>query len=353
MGIFQTTRKPKAFTLVELLVVIAIIGVLVGLLLPAVQAAREAARRMQCSNNLKQIGLGLHNYHSAYKSLPAGYVRFPEPTSHADTAVFNNDHRSLWAWGAFILPFIEQNALYEELQVGEIPLSVAVQANGSQLDKTEVIKKSVAAFVCPSDDGPLVHITNRLYARGGPWVQEVAKSNYLALNTTRRWHSGGRLTGPDRGKFSQWGSPPNQNNSPNGMFLRDRAIKFRDVLDGLSNTIAFSERVFSQATPNNVIDCYAGQFVGTDAGNEQLTIRDVFGGFTEPINAIDATGCRYGYSSHHAGGVMTLFGDGSVKFLTDSIEHIRFATTNNRDVDSVLERLGSRNDRQSIDSDAL
>ena len=349
----QSKRIRPGFTLVELLVVIAIIGVLVGLLLPAVQAAREAARRMQCSNHLKQIGLGLHNYHSAFRSLPPGYIRYPEPTSHADGSVFNNNHRSLWAWGAFILPFIEENALFEELQVGQIPLSLAMQANGSPFDKTEVVNKSVATFVCPSDDGPLVHISNRLYARGGPWVTAVAKSNYLPNNTTRRWHGGGRLTGPDRGAFSQWTVPPNNGNYPNGLFLRDRAIKFRDVLDGLSNTIAFSERVYSQGTPDRVIDCFAGQFVGTDAGNEQLTLRDAFGGFTEPINSISTTGCRYGFSSHHAGGVMTLFADGGVRFITDSIEHIRFPTTGNRNVDSVLERLGSRDDRQTIDSDAF
>ncbi|GAA5507480.1 DUF1559 domain-containing protein [Novipirellula caenicola] len=350
----MNTKKTirNGFTLVELLVVIAIIGVLVGLLLPAVQAAREAARRMQCSNHLKQIGLGLHNYHSTYQSLPPGYIRYPKPTAHAGPS-FNNNTRSQWAWGAFLLPQLEEGALFDELRVGQIPLSTALTADGSILDKTEVIKNSVATFVCPSDDGPMVHISNQLYAPGGPWITAVAKSNYLGVNTTRRWHSGGRLTGPDQGEFSQWTIPPGPTTAPNGVFLRDKAIKFRDVLDGLSNTIAVSERVYSQGTPTRVIDCYAGIFVGTDSGNEQLTIRKTFGGFSAPINSISGTECQYGFSSHHPGGIMTLFADGSVHFITDSIEHIRFTTTNNRDVDSVLEKLGSRNDRLVIDEDAF
>jgi prepilin-type N-terminal cleavage/methylation domain-containing protein len=94
----------RGFTLVELLVVIAIIGILVGLLLPAVQAAREAARRMQCSNNLKQIGLAAHNYESSMKVLPSGYVR--------------TNNQEGWGWAALLLPYTEQGSLYEQLVVG-------------------------------------------------------------------------------------------------------------------------------------------------------------------------------------------------------------------------------------------
>ena len=94
----------SGFTLVELLVVIAIIGILIALLLPAVQAAREAARRSQCSNNLKQLGLAMHNYHDTFKSLPPGWAN----------AVGHGNNYALWGWGAMILPFVEQGALHRE-----------------------------------------------------------------------------------------------------------------------------------------------------------------------------------------------------------------------------------------------
>ena len=101
------TRRP-AFTLVELLVVIAIIGILIALLLPAVQAAREAARRSQCTNNLKQIGLALHNYHDTHKSFPTGMVTFwPDPPGSHVT------DEPVWGWAALVLPFIEQKPLHD------------------------------------------------------------------------------------------------------------------------------------------------------------------------------------------------------------------------------------------------
>src|SRR5512134_1594864 len=114
------TRKPnshRAFTFVELLVVIAIIGILVSLLLPAVQAAREAARRMQCGNNLKQLGLGLHNYESTYKTLPSGWIASPGFTHTSATTGTGIDGQANWGWPAFILPFIEQRTLHDGLRV--------------------------------------------------------------------------------------------------------------------------------------------------------------------------------------------------------------------------------------------
>lgn len=141
-------RKPKqGFTLVELLVVIAIIGILVGLLLPAVQAAREAARRMQCSNNLKQHGLAVHNYESTYKSFPIGFT---------DTAATNAMLKDGgWSWMCAILPYIEQNSLYSTLDLKLHPFGP-----GSNAANIAGCAIPLAAFRCPSDIAPLTALTN-------------------------------------------------------------------------------------------------------------------------------------------------------------------------------------------------
>src|SRR5205823_7988334 len=133
-------RAGRGFTLVELLVVIAIIGVLVALLLPAVQAAREAARRMKCQNNLKQFGLALHNYHDAYGRMPASYYR-AWPTSVGTT--FGTPG---WGWGTMILPRLEQQALFDTLNVSTL------QLNASPLTKLPA-QTPLPMFRCPSDTG--------------------------------------------------------------------------------------------------------------------------------------------------------------------------------------------------------
>jgi prepilin-type N-terminal cleavage/methylation domain-containing protein len=127
----------RGFTLVELLVVIAIIGVLVALLLPAVQAAREAARRMQCGNNLKQLGLAVHNYHDTF-------LVFPPQMMNVDT---NNDRR--WGWGAVTLPFIEQKALWEQISSNggkQIPVASTL------IGGVPLLRSRLAAHLCPSDN---------------------------------------------------------------------------------------------------------------------------------------------------------------------------------------------------------
>ncbi len=224
---FQT----RGFTLVELLVVIAIIGVLVGLLLPAVQAAREAARRMSCSNNFKQIGLALHNYHSTYKNLPgqmAGSRGFP----------YNNNQRSnqlRLSWMVGILPFEEQQGLWERISNPD-----GLNANGStratpwppmgpapwRSDYTAWVTE-IPGYRCPSDPGT------------GP--SALGRTNYAAC-------LGDAVEYTDVGKY-QWVIPNtiDQNNaiqinaSGRGMFVPRAYMKFRDVLDGLSNTIMCGE----------------------------------------------------------------------------------------------------------------
>ena len=144
------SRIARGFTLIELLVVIAIISVLIALLLPAVQSAREAARRAQCVNNLKQIGLALHNYEEAMGTFPPGYVSSINLTvvnpCDSDQEMQNGvDLGTGWAWGSMILPFLEQQPLYSSINFN---LSVAYAAN----DTCSLTALSV--YLCPSDDGP-------------------------------------------------------------------------------------------------------------------------------------------------------------------------------------------------------
>ena len=151
MRVSQSTMA-RGFTLIELLVVIAIISVLIALLLPAVQSAREAARRAQCVNNLKQIGLALHNYHQAQDIFPPGYVSSINLTvvnpCDFDQEMHNGvDLGTGWAWGSMILPFLEQQPLYSSINFN---LSVAYPDN----DTCSLTALSV--YLCPSDDGPSV-----------------------------------------------------------------------------------------------------------------------------------------------------------------------------------------------------
>ncbi|MGD9126322.1 MAG: DUF1559 domain-containing protein, partial [Planctomycetia bacterium] len=178
MNILQKTIKPSTkhplsckrpatgFTLVELLVVIAIIGILIALLLPAIQAAREAARRMQCSNNLKQIGLAFENYHGAHSCYPSAYI------VQAGGVNFNSgthDAGPGWAWGTLLLPFMEQNPLYEQIDF-DYP---CWHANNEAVAKTPV-----SGFLCPSASGtenlcPIVD-------SGGSQLAQFGRSCYVA-----------------------------------------------------------------------------------------------------------------------------------------------------------------------------
>ncbi|MBM80464.1 MAG: prepilin-type cleavage/methylation domain-containing protein [Planctomycetaceae bacterium] len=204
-------RQKRGFTLIELLVVIAIIAVIVALLLPAVQAAREAARRMACKNNLKQIGLALHNYESAYRMYPPGYIhKFGTPGAANELA----NHAGL-AWGAMLLPQLDQSPLYEQLNA-EVPIwdAVNLQARETKLP----------LFLCPTD----VYSGTKWVVRDDTVtpVEQYGGSSYAA-----NWGPSDALINLD--------ATPEQSA---GVFYRNSSTRVKNISDGLSNTLAVGER---------------------------------------------------------------------------------------------------------------
>ena len=293
-------QNPKSgFTLVELLVVIAIIGILIALLLPAVQSAREAARRMQCSNNLKQLGLALHNYHTAHAILP-----FATPFD-------NNSGSRPWAggtWVAMLLPFMEQQALYDSF---DFTRSMYDEANA---DAVQVV---VPGMICPSDP-----------AGGDPVFDD--RDNLSTTNPSPSlgtWYSASMgPTHPDACPFcpeprpsyccqgNNYGSRSPANNSV-GMFGRYPAgFRFDDVRDGLSNTLMLGETLPDQCV---YICAYCINFPvsSTSIPLNTFEICDRRGG-------IHYRAC--GFKSRHPGGAQFVMGDGSVHFLSEAIDYRLF-----------------------------
>ena len=167
-------RRYAGFTLVELLVVIAIIGVLIALLLPAIQAAREAARRTQCKNSAKNISLALISYHNSFKSFPPGVVQVhPTPPSVVNSYLGN------WSWGAFLLPYVEETALYDQIRVRDLDLA-------SSLDIPEnlaAMQAAIPIFRCPSETGPATNGERAIQSISGN-DYEIATSSYIGVNSS-------------------------------------------------------------------------------------------------------------------------------------------------------------------------
>ncbi|QDV23209.1 DUF1559 domain-containing protein [Aureliella helgolandensis] len=302
------TKKSKAFTLVELLVVIAIIGILVGLLLPAVQAAREAARRMQCSNNLKQLALAAHNYESAHK-------RFPGP---AEDSLYGYSFQSK------LLPFVEQANLHNLIDYQQ-PLLTGVAYNPDlNPNLAPVVGQLLAVFLCPSDPGNPFYIEKD---------QEWAGANYMVN------------AGPGNG-FSYC-----SREDTFGIAWRGSNVKFSEITDGTSNTLIVAETLFGMrgddttdlvdyrtqikrvsgggacsATAEDLVARSAMRYEGRRAGQwiRNITYQTFINGFFPP-NAkqpdVSHHGeCVSGARSQHTGGVNAALADGSVHFLSDSID---------------------------------
>jgi prepilin-type N-terminal cleavage/methylation domain-containing protein/prepilin-type processing-associated H-X9-DG protein len=308
----HSRRLYHGFTLVELLVVIAIIGVLVALLLPAVQAAREAARRMSCSSNLRQLGLAMHSYHDIHKTLPYTTAAW------GPSGIVNSIDNRGWSWNSFILPYIEQQATYNQIDFNDF---VPVNSNRN------VLKNLIPVGTCPSD-GKIKRV--RPYGMSGQplFVEAVASSSYVT--------SGGPFNTGDPGPRGQ----PNSvfTDAARGMFYYEAVtVRFPQVTDGLSNTIMLGEITFRDAnTPQQAGSgrdwngiWYGSWFAANTLPNGSNILsfqRTAERAMNVPRNAGDQPQ-RQGFHSLHPGGSQFVFGDGSVRFITENIEHTATAYT--------------------------
>jgi len=315
----------RAFTLVELLVVIAIIGTLVGLLLPAVQAAREAARSSACQNNLKQIGVALHNHHDAKSFLPAG-VRLP-PVGYTVSWVTKPANTKIpgWGWAAMILPFMEQDDLYARLRISE----------GIELDRVaDKVGVYISGLACPSDmTGPRIfqHLWTFRDASANHGM-----TNYVAMGLTKaKWLKSVDAPGVGNRTWKEG----------EGALAIDTRRRFKDITDGTSKTLAVSERVYELGTQL----CYAAAWPGSGStAHFQDVSYDTLGTANFVVNE-PGVDCRQAASSYHPGGAQMLFVDGSVRFINETIDTKPDAIDNNAPViDSVYERLVARKDGQVL-----
>jgi len=249
----RRSRLVPGFTLVELLVVIAIIGILVSLLLPAVQAAREAARRMQCTNNLKQFGLALHNYADTYKSFPSRRAGTTGTMGTASGPTNANRSHNSGRISAFIplLPYIEQGAMWNQIQAGDTTLNPPIAAGGPRGDQSWVgWDRPPSSIRCPSDGGAIAQVKNHSYAF---CVGDQVANINTSLETR-------------------------------GLFARFTWKTFAQISDGTSNSIAMSEIVSNGPTGTG------GQF-GFTALARQIEIRMALANFVAGIVASPAL-CR-------------------------------------------------------------
>lgn len=331
----MTTRPSKrGFTLIELLVVIAIIAVLIALLLPAVQQAREAARRSQCKNNLKQMGLAVHNYHDVHQMLPPGWIVQTNDNNYGagtnDGTASSPNPVECWGWGTFLLPYMDQGPLYDAMGVGKGTKLETVLANNPELPNTVL-----SVYLCPSDSAPQVYGTESLRpSLAALWARSNYKGSYghrfsvLEINPAA----------DARGMFHKVGYPGKD----------DRSVRFRDALDGLSNTIMIGEHAYQRGpyVPRGAVWCGTTRGLG---GNGQ---HDLLASGASPLNHISPTDVVNEYArsfnSNHTGGAQFVLGDGSVRFISENIQYIANAVTNTSAPDSTYERLLCRDDGETV-----
>ena len=283
--------RRRGFTLIELLVVIAIIAVLVALLLPAVQQAREAARRTQCKNNLKQFGLALHNYHDQFNTFPPGYISVDPATGQMSPLSGGSGA----GWGLLLLPQMEQAALYNKFDLN-VPIAAAVNA--------PLIKTSLPTFTCPTDTAP--DRTWKLHPEGSPGtvLAELATANYIAAFGTVSLDDCENPIGtaPVTARGQCVG---------NGAVYHNSNTRMRDFIDGTSSTCLVGER---KTRPElGWWTTWAGMVAGG-----QETGQRILGSMdhrpNHPATHFDD------FSSHHVGGTQFLMADGHVRFMSENID---------------------------------
>ena len=339
-------RGYRGFTLIELLVVIAIIAVLIALLLPAVQQAREAARRTQCKNSLKQIGLAMHNYHDVYNQLPPGYVaKIPFTISSGE--------KSLWSWSAFILPYLDQAPLYNQVSPGNNWLETALVTYPGTL------QTKIPVFRCASDVGPNVNNYVDTMTAGSTTTNtynaNVIDSNGATVSITTSNYV--MVAGPADSTTPAVRDPSQFSNKPLGVGFQNSYIGFRDITDGTSNTLLVGERAWA----------YKGRILGAaTAFGFSASVDDAGTGANIKTAGLNALGITYnginatlgiqhdrrGFSSAHVGGAHFLFCDGSVHFISENIDYLKVTAAQAPIpygcVTTTLARMACRDDGQVI-----
>ncbi len=271
----------RGFTLIELLVVIAIIAILIALLLPAVQQAREAARRTQCKNNLKQIGLGLHNYHDIYNAMPPGWVGVTNGIS--DIYGVNG-----WGWAARILPQVDQGPLFNQLN-----FNAKMEAPSNATFRV----KPLTVYLCPSDAAPGSVWT--IQDDTGTNLADLAVANYLGVFGLS--------------EIDDCANTPNSPCNGEGAFFQNSRVQFRDFVDGLSSSIVVGER----RTRRDAGFDWTSTWTGVVANGDDAIVR-ILGTCdhtpNHPSNHIDD------FSSNHVGGAHFVLGDGAVRFVSSNVD---------------------------------
>ncbi|MFI4875370.1 MAG: DUF1559 domain-containing protein [Blastopirellula sp. JB062] len=297
----------RGFTLVELLVVIAIIGVLIALLLPAVQQAREAARRMTCSANYKQVALAIHNYHDTHLSFPLGGGLTGGCSGHTGNHMFS--------WGVHLLPFIEQAARYDAINFNVPQPASQYQPNYDP----DTALGPVSTYLCPSNPQADTMVNPSLSSL----VELAPRTDMAGVADSRDW------------RCDSSGSPGLRPRSDgNGIFYAWSTTKFRDITDGTSNTVMIGEvtgdpnqSTGDSATTYNANTYALYDMLDTSAGiNSALTVP---GGGTFAWRP-------QGFSSFHPGGAHFAKADGSVSFLTETINQPLLSGLTTRGGNEVL-----------------
>ena len=325
----KRSSSSKGFTLVELLVVIAIIGILIGMLLPAVQQVREAARRTTCANNMRQIVLAMHNYESALGEFPPG-IRNDTPADGSGI-IQDAGWKTLWAWGTFILPYVEQGNQYDLLNPkGRTPQQFK---NANTALFTTAMQTNIPTFRCPSD--PENNFGGLNSARKVNNIS-TAVSNYVG--NAGHGHPVWRDMDVD-GNGTIWAFEKN-----NGAFGGMGPKQMRAFTDGTSNSILLGERVYHVGYQDPSLsdqgwfgvdpaagNLYAARGLGFKwdvVNNEPVGTVQLWRGLSDVtftgrhfINDFNSWDMKRGASSQHPAGVNMGFADGSVQFIKESIDH--------------------------------
>jgi prepilin-type N-terminal cleavage/methylation domain-containing protein len=288
--------KRSAFTLIELLVVIAIIAVLIGLLLPAVQKVREAAARLKCQNNLKQMGIAFHNHHDVYGAFPSGGLGWWQDRLMLANGVPASYNSQTWGWGYQILPFVEQNNLY------------VIPQNGSPGGDVTVAGTPLKIYSCPS----LRPGTTFPYAQSTWSGQRRAVSDYCANGGTNgTW-----------GAFTQGSNSldgplvPSANGAPSGVTGSGMSVTFAHITKGTSNTLLIGEKYLDWVTSQTSPDCNDDQGWTDGWDNDTVAFAQLGGVTTPPIPNGKVGTCGLNFGGPHPAGIQVVLCDGSVRSVS-------------------------------------